>query len=199
VIISSRIRQLLSERQQDGAVETALTGANMAGRPCGHRGLDDLWAAAYVADNGTGNGIIGLSYCAERGFGAERGSAMLQGVAREEATSYSLPGRDWYLCIGPQNSAARNLTVGLAVFPEGSAPDGHVHDTQEEVIHVVSGRGRLVTPDGTVELLPGTSAYIPAGLHHATVSSGPGPLELLCAFSPPVVPGSYEVASSDRA
>lgn len=124
---------------------------------------------------------------------------MLQGVARGEAIPYQLPGRDWYLCIGPQNSAARNLTVGLAVFPGGSAPEGHVHDAQEEVIYVVSGRGQLVTPEGTIELLAGTSAYIPAGLHHATVSSGPGPLELLCAFSPPVVPGSYEAAPGDRA
>ena len=123
---------------------------------------------------------------------------MLKGVARDEATAYRLPGRDWYLCIGPENSAATNLTVGLAVFPEQSAPDGHVHDTQEEVIYVVSGCGQLVTPEGTVELQAGTSAYIPIGLHHATVSSGPGPLQLLCAFSPPVVPGSYEAASGDR-
>jgi len=41
---------------------------------------------------------------------------MPKGVARHEATVYPLPGRDWYLCMGPQNSAARNLTVGLACF-----------------------------------------------------------------------------------
>lgn len=120
---------------------------------------------------------------------------MLRGVRREEAAVYQLPGRDWHLCIGPQNSAARNLTVGLARFPAGSAPPGHVHESQEEVVYVVSGRGQLVTPDGTVELQPGTSVYIPVGLHHATRSSGPGPLELVCAFSPPVVPGSYEAGS----
>lgn len=123
---------------------------------------------------------------------------MLQAVSRDEATLYALPGRDFLLCIGPQNTSARNLAVGLAVFPEGSAPAGHIHDTQEEVIYVVSGRGRLVSPEGTVELRPGTAAYIPAGLHHATVSSGPGPLELLCTFSPPVVPGSYEAAPGAR-
>ena len=120
---------------------------------------------------------------------------MLKRVRRDEAVRYELPGRDWYLCVGPQNSAARNVTVGLAVFPAGSAPAGHVHESQEEVIYVTSGRGQLVTPQGTVDLEPGTSVYIPVGLHHATVSSGPEPLELVCAFSPPVVPGSYEVPS----
>ncbi len=40
--------------------------------------------------------------------------------------------------------------------------------------------------------------YIPIGLHHATVSSGPGSLELVYAFSPSVVPGSYEAGARDR-
>jgi mannose-6-phosphate isomerase-like protein (cupin superfamily) len=123
---------------------------------------------------------------------------MLKGVGPQETTRYELPGRDWYLCIGPQNSGVQNLTVGVAVFPEGSAPPGHVHDAQEEVIHVTTGHGQLITPEGTIDLEPGTSVYIPVGLHHATVSSGPGPLELVCSFSPPVVPGSYEVPASDQ-
>ena len=117
---------------------------------------------------------------------------MLKGVSRRETIRYELPGRDWFLCIGQQNSAVQNLTVGVAVFPEGSAPAGHVHDSQEEVIYVIAGHGQLITSEGTAELEPGTSVYIPVGLHHATVSAGPGPLELVCSFSPPVVPGSYE-------
>jgi hypothetical protein len=30
------------------------------------------------------------------------------------------------------------------------------------------------------------------GTFHATESDGPEPLELVCLFSPPVIPGSYE-------
>jgi putative monooxygenase len=119
----------------------------------------------------------------------------LKGVGRPEAERYKLSGRDFYLGIGPKNSAAQNLTVGLAIFPEGSAPAGHVHPHEEEVIYVAAGYGRLVTAEGTIELEPGKTVYIPVGLHHATVSSGPGPLELVCSFSPPVVPGAYESAS----
>ena len=80
---------------------------------------------------------------------------MLKGVGREDSTRYELPGRDWFLCIGPQNSAAANLTVGLAVFPEGSAPAGHVHDAQEEVIHVTTGHGRLVLAPRRAGILRG--------------------------------------------
>lgn len=118
---------------------------------------------------------------------------MLKAVKREDADVYPLPGRDWLLSVGPENTDAKGLTVGVAIFPEGSAPPEHIHDAAEEVIYIISGSGKLVTPEGSVDLVPGTSVYIPAGLLHATVSDGPGPLELVSAFSPPVVPGSYEV------
>jgi len=117
---------------------------------------------------------------------------MLKRVPRQQAEVYHLPGRDFFLCIGPANSDAKNLALGLAVFPAGSAPAGHVHPAEEEVIHVVSGRGELVTPEGTAQLEPGTTVFIPPGLHHATVSSGPEALTLVSVFSPPVIPGSYE-------
>ncbi len=117
---------------------------------------------------------------------------MLTAVTREEAEAFNLPGRDWFLYIGPETSPVQNMTVGFATFPAGSAPPGHVHPTQEEIIYITSGHGQLVTPEGTATLEPGTVVYIPVGLHHATVSSGPGPLEMVTSFSPPVVPGSYE-------
>ena len=119
---------------------------------------------------------------------------MLKAVRRDEAEVHNLPGRDWFLYIGPESSPAENMTVGFATFPEGSAPEGHVHPTQEEIIYITKGYGQLVTPEGTADLEPGTVVYIPIGLHHATVSSGPGPLEMVTSFSPPVVPGSYEAS-----
>lgn len=117
---------------------------------------------------------------------------MLKAVRREEAQVFNLPGRDWYHSIGPETVGTQHITVGFATFPEGSAPPGHIHPTQEEVVYIVSGRGQLVSPDSTVDLEPGVAVYIPIGTHHATVSLGPGPLEMVCSFSPPVAPGSYE-------
>ncbi len=116
----------------------------------------------------------------------------LEAVRREEAVVHQLPGRDWLQILGPENTASKNLTVGLSVFPAGSSPPGHVHDVQEEIVYVLSGEGQLVSAGGTVELEPGTCVYVPVGLHHSTVSRGPEPLRLLCVFSPPVAPGSYE-------
>ncbi|MGQ0607842.1 MAG: cupin domain-containing protein [Chloroflexota bacterium] len=117
---------------------------------------------------------------------------MIKRVARGEALHLPLPGRDWYTYISPSNSPARNVSAGVAIFPPGSKPEGHVHLAEEETIFVTTGRGRLVTPEATADLEPGVSVLIPAGTFHATESDGPEPLELVCFFSPPVVPGSYE-------
>jgi len=119
-------------------------------------------------------------------------SPRLAAVRRTQARVHKLPGRHWLHYIGPEINGARNLTVGFSVFPPGSAPEGHVHPTQEEVIYIVSGSGELVTPQGTAALEAGTVVYIPPGLHHKTVSHGPHALEMVTSFSPPVVPGSYE-------
>jgi mannose-6-phosphate isomerase-like protein (cupin superfamily) len=115
-------------------------------------------------------------------------------TTRESAQVFHLPGRDWLLLMGPGICDVKNLTVGVSIFPPESAPPGHVHEAEEEVIYVVSGHGELRTSDGSVPLEPGTCVYVSIGLYHATASYGPEPLELVTAFSPPVVPGSYEVA-----
>lgn len=117
---------------------------------------------------------------------------MIKRVARGDAQHLPLPGRDWYTYISPDNSPARNVSIGVSIFPPGSKPEGHVHPAEEETIYVTSGRGRLVTPEATAELELGIAVLIPIGTFHATESDGPEPLELVCFFSPPVVPGSYE-------
>ncbi len=116
----------------------------------------------------------------------------MKAVRRSEAKHYPLPGRDWFLYIGPENSSARHLTVSVSVFPPGSKPAGHVHEAEEETVYVVSGHGRLVTPEATADLEPGVAVFIPIGTHHATESDGPEPLEMVCVFGPPIVPDGYE-------
>lgn len=117
---------------------------------------------------------------------------MIKRVARDEAQVYPLPGRAWHTYIGPHNIPTERVSMGVSLFPPGSRPAGHVHDAQEETIYCTSGRGRIITPDGTAEIEAGVTVWVEPGTFHATESDGPEPLELVCFFSPPVVPGSYE-------
>lgn len=117
---------------------------------------------------------------------------MIEATHRNVAQTWQLPGREWRLLLGPQNCATRQLTMSVASFPPASAPPAHVHATQEEMVYVLAGRGRLLAGDTVVDLRPGTALRIPAGIEHGAVNDGDEPLELLCVFTPPVIPGSYE-------
>lgn len=121
---------------------------------------------------------------------------MIKRVARSEAEIVPLPGRTWHSYFGPHNSAARNVSMGVSVFPPGSRPVGHVHPAEEETIYCLAGRGRIVAPDGVAEVEPGVVVHVPPGTFHATEADEPDGVELLCLFSPPVVSGSYEKGRS---
>lgn len=116
-------------------------------------------------------------------------------VALAEAQVTPLPGRDWHQLMGPGLAPTERLSMGLSVYEPGARPEGHVHLSQEETIYCVSGRGRLVSETGTVELQGGVAVHVPVGLFHSTECDGPSRMELLCVFTPPVVPGSYEKGS----
>ncbi len=117
---------------------------------------------------------------------------MFTRVARTEAVVTPLPGRDWHTYIGPQNAPTERVSIGLSVFEPDARPVGHVHEAEEETVYCVAGRGRLVSGDAVAELEPGVAVHISPGTFHATECDGPESLQLLCVFTPPVVPGSYE-------
>src|ERR1035441_8142864 len=117
---------------------------------------------------------------------------MIKRVERAEATVQPLPGRTWYTYIDQKNSPATNVTVGVSVYLAGSRPAGHGHETQEAAVCPVPGDGRLVPPEAIADLEPGVAVLIAPGTFHITEAGDGEPLELVCLFSPPVVPGCYE-------
>lgn len=105
---------------------------------------------------------------------------------------YRLPGRDWYYLLGPQNSSARNLVFGLAEFPSRTLAASHTHETEEEIIYILSGVGAIIAEGEETRLEPGVAVFIPPGLPHQIRVDGAEPLKLVTLFSPPVTPGAYD-------
>ena len=119
---------------------------------------------------------------------------MIQRVTRDQAPIVRLPGRTIHAYLRQDLAPNTTFSTHVAVFPPGSRPEGHVHETQAEAIYVINGRGRLVTPDAVAELEPGVFVLIAPGTSHATESDSIEGLELYCVFSPPLVLGAYESA-----
>ena len=110
----------------------------------------------------------------------------------DNCTVYHLPGRDWFYLLGPQNSQAENLVFGLAEFPAGTLAAAHAHETQEEIIYILSGAGDLTAEGKETRLEPGVAVFIPPSLLHQIRVDEGEPLKLVTIFSPPVIPGAYD-------
>jgi quercetin dioxygenase-like cupin family protein len=94
--------------------------------------------------------------------------------------------------LGPQNSRTRNLTFGLADFPGGTLASPHTHDTQEEILYVISGQGAIIAGDQEILMVQGAAIFIPPGLPHQIRADGQETLRVVTLFSPPVIPGAYD-------
>ncbi|GAB2865751.1 hypothetical protein GCM10027176_79360 [Actinoallomurus bryophytorum] len=58
-----------------------------------------------------------------------------------------------------------DLSVGTYCIPAGGLDDQSPH-TEDEIYVVTTGRGRIVTPDGTADVGPGSVIFVPAGEEH---------------------------------
>ena len=116
----------------------------------------------------------------------------LEAAHIDDCTVYNLPGRDWFYLVGPQNSDARNLVFGLADFPGGTLAAPHTHETEEEILYTISGKGAIIAGEEEVRFEPGVAVLIPPGVAHQIRADGKETLRVVTVFSPPVVPGAYD-------
>jgi mannose-6-phosphate isomerase-like protein (cupin superfamily) len=58
-----------------------------------------------------------------------------------------------------------DLSVGTYCIPAGGVDDQSPH-TEDEVYVVTAGRARIVTPDATAPVGPGSVIFVPAGEEH---------------------------------
>ena len=79
-------------------------------------------------------------------------------------------------------SPSDSLSLTVARWPAGLSDDQTPH-TEDEVYHVVAGRGRLVIGEETVPVEPGSVAFVAAGVEHRFVDIS-GDLEVLVFWSP---------------
>jgi mannose-6-phosphate isomerase-like protein (cupin superfamily) len=83
-----------------------------------------------------------------------------------------------------------HLSVGTYCIRAGGLDDQSPH-TEDEVYVCTAGRARIVTPDGTAEVAPGSVIFVPAGEEHRFEVAED--LALLVLFGP-----AYGSATPDR-
>jgi quercetin dioxygenase-like cupin family protein len=99
----------------------------------------------------------------------------------------------------PASTGARQLCVLEAVFGPGGGHPFHMHPDQEELLYVVSGRIEQWVGREMRILGPGDSAFLPAGVVHASHNAGDGEGKVLAIFGPCVGDGFASVELADQA
>ena len=78
-------------------------------------------------------------------------------------------------------------------FDLGKGHNFHKHPDQEEVVLVISGMVEQWVDREKRILRPGDSAFIPAGVVHASFNAGDQPAKIIAILGPCVGPLAYEV------
>jgi quercetin dioxygenase-like cupin family protein len=93
----------------------------------------------------------------------------------------------------PPNTGAKQLTVIDVSLEHGKGHDFHKHPDQEEVILVVAGEVEQWIDREKRTLRPGDSAFIPAGIVHASFNVSGKPAKVVAILGPCVGPIGYEL------
>jgi quercetin dioxygenase-like cupin family protein len=94
-------------------------------------------------------------------------------------------GRLIWLCNPPSTDAKNTVVVAASIFP-GTGHNFHFHPDQEEVLYVISGKIEQWVDNEKRVLGPGDSAFMPAGVVHATFNAGSDDAKVLAIFGPSV-------------
>jgi quercetin dioxygenase-like cupin family protein len=93
----------------------------------------------------------------------------------------------------PPTTGATQLTVIDVTLAPGKGHDFHKHPDQEEVLYIVGGRVEQWVDRDKRILGPGDSAYLPAGMVHASFNVGDHDARIVAILGPCVGAGGYEL------
>lgn len=103
--------------------------------------------------------------------------AKVEGVFRE-------PPRTSWILVSENTVGAQNLAMGVNETHVGGMVPKHKHDTEEEVMFFLQGKGQFITDEEVIELKPGICIYNPPGSNHSIVNTGDEVLKFVWIYSP---------------
>jgi len=94
------------------------------------------------------------------------------------------PPRTSWILVSEKTVGAKNLAVGINETAAGSMVPEHEHNTEEEVMLFLSGRGVFVTEDEEIPIEPGVCVYNPPGGSHKILNTGDEVLRFVWIYAP---------------
>lgn len=103
--------------------------------------------------------------------------ANVEGIYRE-------PPRTSWILVSEQMCGSQNLAMGVNETHVGGEVPRHKHETEEEVMYFIQGKGQFITDDEVIELKPGICVYNPPGSFHSIKNTGDEVLKFVWIYAP---------------
>ncbi|MCR4443244.1 MAG: dimethylsulfonioproprionate lyase family protein [Peptococcaceae bacterium] len=97
-----------------------------------------------------------------------------------------IPARESKLLLSEATVGVKNMSMGFNITEVNSMIPEHAHETEEEVMFLISGQGIFVAGEEEFELVPETAFYAPPGVKHKVINTGNEPLKIVWVYSPPL-------------
>lgn len=94
------------------------------------------------------------------------------------------PPRTSWILVSEKTVGSKNLAMGINETDPGSMVPEHQHDTEEEVMFFISGRGKFITETEEIPVGPGICVYNPPGGKHRIVNTGNEILKFVWVYAP---------------
>jgi mannose-6-phosphate isomerase-like protein (cupin superfamily) len=94
------------------------------------------------------------------------------------------PPRTSWILVSEKTVGSKNLAMGVNETDPGGMVPEHKHDTEEEVMFFISGKGVFVTEDEEIPIGPGICIYHPPGGKHKIVNTGDEKLKFVWIYAP---------------
>jgi len=111
---------------------------------------------------------------------------MIKVVNEKDMEPIKLPGREFRVVASEETIGNKNSLCGVVEIPSGSSLPVHTHESSEEVMYIISGKGVVKGLDESYDLFPGAVVFVTPNYKHELVNTGNEVMKIFCSFSPAI-------------
>jgi quercetin dioxygenase-like cupin family protein len=115
-------------------------------------------------------------------------------IHESDVDELNLPGRQMRWLVSPESLKAKYCSACvIRIAPGERVRPAHSHPNGEEVIHIITGTGRVLVNNEVTAIRPGSTVLFPQGQVHMVHNTGTEEMKVVCFFAPPTGLENYRM------
>lgn len=116
-------------------------------------------------------------------------------IHETDTEELSLTGRRMRWVVSPETLQSNNRCSAciIRVPPREKVRPAHSHPNGEEVIHIITGSGRVLVSGEVYQVRAGSTVLFPQGAVHMLHNTSDEEMKVMCFFAPPTGLDNYKM------